>query len=446
MGLSRYSLLAFLLLSFPLYGFVSTKLSKMSTKQDIINLRFMSLDNKFTIYQRRSGHLLLSTNFKVIELLQSNAGSQYEVIGSEDRKKLVLIQDQDYFKNISIRKNKKIYIADFGNSNATLMGEGTSPSLHLMDTWLSYFSFDQNVLHFGNTENSTLKFQIKLQDNKNPYFIPQAVMLSENLVLYTDTDQKGFPILLKFTRSSKNFEPIYKSSSINEKIEICRYKDHLYLGLFSINKGKNSTIIYQGDASDFKLDKSKSIYESNLNDPGGIICNFSQDEIFFIKNTGKNNSSKRTELVELNLKTLQTNILSDLYYTASAFNMDGRLLIPYRGEFLLVKGPPTPDDKFTSSAALKAFPAMKPGHDEHFEDTPKSSSDKTSTNSQPAPGKDSSVDTKSGPSGPNKKKEQGKKDKTEKNEKEKKDEKGNSKKKGKGSASPAFGPQGVWPI
>ena len=116
-----------------------TILPEFITKQDISNLRFVSHDGKFTYYQRRSGALLVSTNYSVKKILQGKINSNYLVSSTPTRKSLLIVQDESFHSFLSLRKLTKIYTADFDGQNIVLLGEGVNPRLHLSDSKVSYY-------------------------------------------------------------------------------------------------------------------------------------------------------------------------------------------------------------------------------------------------------------------------------------------------------------------
>ena len=67
-------------------------LPELLAKQAVTNIRFLSQDGKFTYYQKRSGSLLFSSNYKVIEMIKGQIGTQYTVIGTPARKKIIVMQ------------------------------------------------------------------------------------------------------------------------------------------------------------------------------------------------------------------------------------------------------------------------------------------------------------------------------------------------------------------
>ena len=80
------------------------------------------------------------------------------------------------------------------------------------------------------------------------------------------------------------------------------------------------------------------------------------DSIYFVKtmNQDKALNFKVTEAVKLTLKTQKIESKSDLKHVTQLIEMDGRVLIPLRGEFYVLEG------KFNlGTDTLKAFPTKE---------------------------------------------------------------------------------------
>ncbi len=180
-------------------------LPELLTKQAVSNIRYLSQDGKFTYYQKRSGSLLFSSNYKVTEMIKGELGTQYTVIGSPARKKIIIMQNETYHNFYSIRAKEKIFLAEFGESVVKEMAYGSAAKLHLDDSWFSYYDFYEKKLFFESTANSALKFSIKLNNKINPYFNPQVVMSDDNTVYYTDLGETGTPGIIQYNRTQNEY-------------------------------------------------------------------------------------------------------------------------------------------------------------------------------------------------------------------------------------------------
>ncbi len=323
-------------------------LPELLAKQSIDNIRFLSQDGKFTYYQKRSGSLLFSTNYKVQEVLKGEIGTQYTLFATPEKKKIVVLQNLNYHNFYSLRGREKIYLLNYGESFPKEIGAGSAPTLLLHDSWLAYYDFYSKTLLFENTTNSPLKFSIKLNNKLNPYFIPQVLMSDDNTIYYTDLGENGAIGLLQYKRSSSKSEIIYKASTPMVKVEICLLNDNIVLGIFNIHAANNGTSIGVAKLPFDNLDKRDIIYQSESTDLGHMICNFEKDKIIFIKNFGTQNNPIY-DIASLNSSTKEITQLSELKTITNIVNMDGTLLTQDKGKIYVIKG----DIDFKSIDSLK---------------------------------------------------------------------------------------------
>jgi len=326
-------------------------LPELLAKQAISNIRFINSEGKFTYYQKRSGSLLFSSNYKVIEILKSELGTQYEIVGTSSRKKLAITQNNNFHNFYSIRNNRKIYVADYGGQQVREVGLGTNPMLHVSDSWLSFYNYYTRTIHFEHTTNSALKFSIKLNNRINPYFLPKVIMPDENTVFYTDLSETGTPGFLQFKRNTGKSDILYKVRSPIEKIEICYQNNILTIGEFGINYSSIGSTISKINYPFDNFSKREKIYESKINDIGQIACDYENNKIAFIKNSGANEAPS-TDVYEIDLTTKSISPLSELKSVTSIIDMDGSLLTIDKGRTLIVKG----NADFKNIDSLKILP------------------------------------------------------------------------------------------
>lgn len=327
------------LLSYLLSGFIQAKiiLPELLTKQAISNIRFLSQDGKFTYYQKRSGSLLYSSNYKVHEMIKGQIGTQYTLIGTKARKKIIVMQNESFHTFYSLRSKEKIFLVNFGDTTLREVGLGSSPALHLDDSWISYYDYYLKQLNFVNTANAALKFSLKLNNKINPYFTPQVVMSDENTLYYTDLSETGAVGLLRYQRNLNKAEIIFKANTPMLKAEICLNNDSLILGLFGINFSSEGSTIYKAPLPIADFSKREILYNSIVNDIGQLTCDFSKESITFIKNFGTNEHNL-TDLTDLNTKTKSLTTLSEMKTITNIINMDGTLLALDKGKYFIVKG------------------------------------------------------------------------------------------------------------
>lgn len=313
------------------------RMPELLTKQAVNNIRFLSQDGKFTYYQKRSGSLLYSSNYTVKEILTGKLGTQYTVIGTPARKKVAVMQNENFHNFYSQRAVERIYLLDFGKTTPKEIGTGSAAQLHLDDTWLSYYDFYTKVLTFENTSNSALKFTIKLNNKINPYFTPQAVMSDENTVYYTDLGENGAVGLLQYKRTENKAEIIYKAPSPMLKAELCIHQQKLIVGLFGINSYTAGSEVSSVDLPLTDFTKRSPLYKSTLNDIGRLVCSYDNAHIAFIKNFGTN-SIQSNDIVEINATKKFMAKLSDTGSISNIINMDGTLLTLDKNKYFIVKG------------------------------------------------------------------------------------------------------------
>lgn len=327
------------------------ELPELLAKQALSNIRFISNSGKFTYYQKNSGSLLFSSNYKVIELLKSEIGTQYEVVGSLARKKLAITQNPNFHNYYSLRNNRKIYIADYGGQEVREIGLGTNPLLHVDDSWISYYNFYTRTINFEHTTNSALKFSIKLNNRINPYFLPKVLMPDENTVYYTDLSETGAPGLLQYKRNISKSDILYKAKTPMVKLEICYNNNNFIMGEFGINFSASGSSITKINYPFEDFNKRENVYTSKTNDIGQILCNVDDNKFVFIKNSGTAEAPS-TDVYEIDLKSKELKALSELKSVTSIINMDGSLLTIDKGRTLIVKG----NADFKNIDTFKALP------------------------------------------------------------------------------------------
>jgi hypothetical protein len=337
MGLSKYIVIIFLSLTplTPALAKEKESVKKLLTKQELFNIRFISHDGKYTYYQRRSGSLLLSSNYKVKELLKGKLSTQYQVYSSMVRKNMVFEKNEHFHTYLGLRNPRKLYWSKFGGKKLWPMGKGSHPRLHLNDKWASYINLNKKVIYFKNFNDDVLNFSIKLKSILNPYFIPEVIMLNKETVIYTDVNNKGLTGIISFNRSTKKSEVIHKTSEVSTRIELCQSKSSIFVGLFPYTTPYKSHI-YKFEKGSINFQKSRPIYTSKSNDLGHIVCNQNKDNISFIQEVNKEKNFH--EVVTFNLKDKKINTLSSVKYATQFYNMDGKLILPFRGQYFILDG------------------------------------------------------------------------------------------------------------
>lgn len=311
------------------------------TKQENNNLRFLTIDGKYTYYQSLSGTLYLSFNYLAGELIKGEKGGHYEIFSTPTRKKLAITQDNTFHSELNLRKLKNIFVTDWGSRESKKIGVGITPRLHLDDTWISFYNPNNYTLTLLNLEGGLPPVEIVLaaKITPAPYFIPEVIMLKDRSFLYTDMNNRGIQGIIYYDRVTKESKPIYKAKSSASTLELCQNGNSIFISHIDHQEERPSSEILE--VKDSAIDFSKAIthYQSKLADLGHLECNVSPNELYFIQNQKQTDGKERFELVEYSMKTKSIKSLSDLFNVAQYFNLDGRLLILHQGLFYLAKGP-----------------------------------------------------------------------------------------------------------
>lgn len=330
----RLSLLTFFLSK----TLVAATFPEFMTKQALENIKFISIDGKYTYYQRSTGSLNISTNFSANEVITNPEGTEYKLYTSSARKKILIESDKTYLQHLSAFKNNDIYITGFGDDKAQKVAEGIFPSLHIDDNFISFYKPKERAVVFKNLLLNK-EYRIVINKTKNPYFIPMMNMVNRDYALYTDINPDGYSALFSISLLDNALSPIYKSTQIGTRLEMCISGNDLYLGEFPFYDVKTGSTIYKIPLFNNKnYEKKEVVYSTNAADLGNLICE--ENEIYFIKTIKQDDElfSKTTEVAKLDLKTRKLETLTSLRRVLSIINMDGRILVPSMGKYYVLKG------------------------------------------------------------------------------------------------------------
>lgn len=319
----------------------SATLPELLTKQSLDNIRFISDDGKTTYFQKRSGSLHLTYLFNTYDLLKLPANTQFTVSVTNFKKKVLVSAFKNFLTNHTFLAEAEIYIGEYNSKNLSLVAKGSKPKLHLMDNWLSIYhpkNKEIEIKEIGNDKNS---FTIKLKNKINPYFVPEVIMTNEQTVVYTDLTPDGYSVAYKIDRRDGQIIALIRTNYPGMKIEMCLSDKKIYWGQFSLGDTAHGSSIFVTDVdSAMKLNKQDLIYSSPRNDLGHMICETNNDKLYFISATNKESeiNIKSTEATELDLKTKEVKVLSQIGDATQIIRLDNRVLIPYRGKLLVIKG------------------------------------------------------------------------------------------------------------
>ncbi len=316
------------------------KLPVLATKQDLHNIRFLSMDGKYTYYQNSSGKLFFSAYYKTHIMNTGKKGSTYLIGATPLRKKITIEHMENLHQTPALTVLNELFVGTFGEAEIHKFGDGVNPKLHLNDSWFSYYDPILKKIYFKSLKNKKDRFSISLRNNMNVFFVPQIIMISDGDILYTDINLKGQMGIIKLNRASKENKTLYKAKIPGRKIELCKVDNHIILGEFGIYDIAGGSSIYRISKISDDLKDKKQIYYSPFNDIGNIECNYQKDEILFVKSVEKYGKMPlfKTEIASLNLKSGKIKILTSLKNVTQVVNMDGRILIPYRNDYYVLKG------------------------------------------------------------------------------------------------------------
>jgi hypothetical protein len=313
---------------------------KFLTKHSPESLRYISIDGRMAYVQKKPGLLGLVSSFRSVDFLSETSTSDFNVTGSRDKVRLAIEAIPNAHTEYNLIKNHKIFIVQWGNSQAKEVAQGRASRLHLKDEWLTYFNAYDQVLHILNLVTSK-KYEIKLSVKANPFFVPEAIMINSETVIYTDVNEAGIAAMVAFNLVTSKSTIIYKASQSATRLELCRNNDYLALGEFpyeGVERGSKIMHIKLPNTG-LNLTGYDTVYATVEQDVGNMVC--LADSIFFIKSLGVNKvlKTKMTDAVRLDLKTQKVETKTNMGTLTQLLEMDGRVLVPFRGDFFVIEGP-----------------------------------------------------------------------------------------------------------
>jgi hypothetical protein len=311
----------------------SAELPQFITKQSSENIRFLSSDSKFTYFQNNSGTLFLSTNYKNEEVLVAAKSTQFNMIGSTDRKYLLISKDETFHSVFTPLKSLTIYLVKYGDKTAKKIGEGVNPKLHMNDAWLSFYVPETKTIQIISTQLNDISFSIKTINQLNPFFIPEIVMFSNEDIFYTDLNENGIAGLIKFSKSNKKSSIIYKANSQEDKLELCKCNELLLIGIFPLNtQGRQSSIFKTPVQKNVSLD-IKKFYSNSEKDLGKMIC--VDEDLYFIK-TDLELGRRKYNVYKTPTDKLNLSKLTDLNFVSQIVFQEDKVLIPYQDKTYVI--------------------------------------------------------------------------------------------------------------
>lgn len=330
------------------------ELPKFLTKHSSDTLRFISMDGRYAYIQKKPGVLGFVSSFRSIDFLNESEKNSFLVKASRYKNRMVIESIPNTHDEMSLVKNHRLYVTDYGNSNPREIGIGKSAKLHLKDEWVTFYNPMEKIIQIKNLLTQK-DYQIKVSKKANPFFIPEVEMIASNRIYYTDINENGYAALVSYDLSTQKSTVVYKSSQSATRLELCQAGDYLGIGEFPYDGViRGSKIQYARLSALFASGGFNTVYNSIEQDIGNMVC--LPEAIYFVKtmNQDKELNFKVTEAVKLTLKTQKIESKSDLKHVTQLIEMDGRVLIPLRGEFYVLEG------KFNlGTDTLKAFPTKE---------------------------------------------------------------------------------------
>lgn len=316
----------------------AAELPKFLTKHSPETLRHISLDGRYAYVQKKPGVLGLVSSFRSIDFLTQADRNDFLVRGSRFKKRLVIESIPHAQTEMSLIKNHKIFVVDYGNTVTREVGSGREAKLHLRDEWISYYDIFERKIHIQNLVTQK-KYEIKLSQKPNPFFVPEVELVSARTVLYSDINESGTSALISFDLQNQKSVINYKASQSGTRLELCQGLDYLAVGEFPYDGVKRgSKIQIARRAEIMNLSAMSTLYNSVEQDLGNMLC--LPNNIYFIKTVSHDErlGHKITEAAKLEIKDQKLTLLTDLKHVAQLLNIDGRVLIPLRGEFFVLEG------------------------------------------------------------------------------------------------------------
>ena len=318
--------LFFCLFATPLF---SATLAPINSKQNNKNLRFISKDGSLTYFKNPSGNLVLSKNYKNVPLLTGSEKDQYYITSSSTRKKIIIEKYEHYYQKLGVRRKAQFFLTNWGEEKTQKLKTGIDPQLHLGDSWISYFSPQENKIFFESLEKKQKK-EFKISAPSFFYFTPEHLILKPDHYLYTDINKKGYANLHEFYKGKNSI--LTKALAPGSRFEICTMDNVIILGEFP--RGDTSL------KSSISLPRSRSIlYESKLPDLGHMICSENKGKVYFIKALAKDPLSPftQTEVASLDIQTKEIEIISSFKYVTQIFSMDEDVIVSFHEDFYRIK-------------------------------------------------------------------------------------------------------------
>jgi hypothetical protein len=316
----------------------AAELQRFLTKHSSETLRYISMDGRYAYVQKRPGVLGLVSSFRSVDFLSEANSNDFLVKASSAKTRIVIESISKTHTEMSLMKDHKIFVADLGNTVTRHIGHGRNAKLHLKDEWISYFHHGTHVIHIQNLITQK-KYEIKLSRKSPSFFIPDVEMISSKMIVYTDINDSGYAALISFDLEGLKSTIVYKSNQNATRLELCKITEYLGLGEFpfdGVSRGSKIQTLTLTDS--VNIAGFTTIYSSIEQDIGNMVC--LAGAIYFVKTMNHDKIMNHTisEAVKLDLKSKNVETKSHLKSVSQIVEMDQRVMIPFRGQLLVLEG------------------------------------------------------------------------------------------------------------
>jgi len=313
-------------------------LPTLLTKHVPESLRYISMDGRHAYVTKTNGVLGLVSSFRSTDFISSSSTSDFIVKGSRYKQRVAIEVIPSMHTEMSLMKNHRILVTKIGDTTTTEIGTGKSARLHLQDEWISYYDAVKKTIHIQNVLTKK-KFEILLSLKSNPFYTPEVEMINSSTVVYSDINELGLAALISYNLSTSKSTIIYKATQTGTRIEVCQNTGYLAFGEFPYEGvSRGSKIMQLKVADSVNLSGYSTLYSATDQDLGNMLCEL--DSIYFIKTVGQDGllGTKFTDVAKLNTATGELIFKTSLGNITQIVEMDGRVLIPHRGDLLVVEG------------------------------------------------------------------------------------------------------------
>jgi hypothetical protein len=310
------------------------------TKHAPETLRFITMDGRFAYVTKAAGVLGVVSGFRSTDFITDNSASGFIVTGSRFKQRVAIEIVPNFHTEMGLYKNHKIVVVPMGDSKVTEIGSGKNAKLHLQDEWITFFDPVKKAIHLQNVLTRK-KFDISLSKKANPFFIPEVEMVNSSTVVYTDVNEIGLSALISYNLVSQKSSIVYKATQTGTRLEVCQNEGYLSFGEFpyeGVTRGAKIMHLSVLPSAGVNLAGYTTLYSSVDQDLGNMLC--LKDSVYFIKTIGQDPvlQTKTTEVARVDLKSAKLTFKTSMGNVTQIINMDDRILIPHRGEFLVLEG------------------------------------------------------------------------------------------------------------